>query len=133
MTRRVKDVMTTPVLSVREEWSAAQAADLLARHGFTLLPVVDEHDRLLGVVGESDLLEDPLSGRRGPRPRTVGGVMTTEVLSIAPDTSLGVLEHRMAQYRVRAVPVVEHRRLVGIVTRRDLLRLQEHDHRGARA
>ncbi|WP_214401452.1 CBS domain-containing protein [Pseudonocardia lacus] len=90
MTPRVKDVMTTPVLSVREEWSAAQAADLLARHGFILLPVVDDHDRLLGVVGESDLLEDPLSGRRGARPRTIGGprasTSTSPALSWSPVT-----------------------------------------------
>lgn len=128
MSLRVKDVMSTPVLTVREEWSAAQAADMLARHGFTLLPVVDEHNRLLGVVDESDLLEDPLDGRRGARPHTVGGLMETDVPRIAPDTALGVLEHRMAAMGLRAIPVVDHGFLVGIVTRRDLLRAHGRHH-----
>jgi CBS-domain-containing membrane protein len=131
MTLRVKDIMTTPVLTVGEEWPAAQAAELLARYGFTLLPVVDDQDMLLGVVDESDLLEDPMSGRRGPRPHTVGALMTTHVLRIAPDTAVAVLQHRMATTGRRAIPVVEHGRLVGIVTRRDLLRAERHH--GARS
>ena len=128
MTLRVKDIMTTPVLTVREEWSADQAADMLARYGFTLLPVVDEQDRLLGVVDESDLLEDPFSGRRGARPHTVGTLMNADVVRISPDTSVGVLEHRMSSSGLRAMPVVEHGQLVGVVTRRDLLRAGRHHH-----
>jgi CBS-domain-containing membrane protein len=58
------------------ECPAEQATELLARHGFTLLPVVDDHNRLLGVVDEADLLNDPVSGRRGACPRTEDGLRT---------------------------------------------------------
>ncbi|HEY3691299.1 MAG TPA: CBS domain-containing protein [Pseudonocardiaceae bacterium] len=70
---RAHHVMTQPVLVVPEGESVEHAASLLTRHGYTTLPVVDEENRLVGVVTEQDLLSDPLDGRQLGRPRTVGG------------------------------------------------------------
>lgn len=80
---RVRDVMTTnPLCTVHATTSVEDAAGLLTRHRWTALPVVDEQGRLVGVVGEADLVPDPLDGRRSPRPRSVGEAMTTDVVTV---------------------------------------------------
>lgn len=112
--------MTAPVLSARAHWPVARAVELMLRSGFTALPVVDEQDRLLGLVTEGDVLADRLV--TGGRMRhTVSEVMTTDVLTAPPQLDLAALTRRLVAGGRRVVPVVEHGRLVGIVTRHDLL------------
>ncbi|MBW0096045.1 CBS domain-containing protein [Pseudonocardia sp. KRD-184] len=117
---RARDVMTAPVLSARAHWPVARAAALMLRSGFTALPVVDEQDRLLGLVTEGDVLADRLL--TGGRMRhSVSEVMTVDVLTAPPQLDLAALTRRLVAGGRRVVPVVEHGRLVGIVTRHDLL------------
>lgn len=118
---RACDVMTTPVLSAGEDWPVARAAELMVRLGLTALPVVDEHDRLLGLVTEGDVLLETLDGAGHPR-HTVGDVMVTDVLTAPPQLELTALARRLVAGGRRVVPVVEDGRVLGIVTRRDVLR-----------
>jgi CBS domain-containing protein len=117
---RARDVMSTPVLTARESWSVTWAAEALQRNGFTALPVVDEREQVVGIVTEGDLVVDTLDGGRA-RPTTVGGVMSTDVVTVPAHLDLAVVAHRMQSLGLRAVPVVDHGRLAGIITRRDLL------------
>jgi len=122
VTARASDVMTRAVVTAREDMPVEQAAQTLVAGGYTALPVVDEHRRLIGIVTEAEMLPDPINGRRAG---TVGGVMTTDVISVPEHMAASVVSHRMVSYGLRAVPVVDgydHEILVGIVTRRDLLR-----------
>jgi CBS domain-containing protein len=131
---RAKDLMTSPVVTVGRDTPAKDAARLLVTHGFAVLPVIDAEDRLLGVVTEADLLRDRLlpdprdlihdrpPEPTRPAPPTVAGVMTTEVVTAAPDTHAAELSRLMVDRHLRAVPVVEGDRLVGIVSRVDVLR-----------
>lgn len=131
---RARDLMTSPVVSVGPDAPVKEAARLLVSHGFAVLPVVDANDRLLGVVSEADLLRnrllpdprDLIHGRPSepprPAPPTVGGVMTTDVLTAVPDTHTAELGRLMVDRHLRAVPVVDRDRLVGIVSRVDVLR-----------
>jgi CBS-domain-containing membrane protein len=96
--------------------------------------VVDDDDRLLGIVTEADLLPD----RFAPDPRTlihderpaaaavpaaaVDELMVTDVVSADPDTHITGLSKLMLDRHVRAIPIVDDGRVLGIVTRRDLLR-----------
>jgi CBS domain-containing protein len=118
---RAGEVMTRPVVAVRQDCPLAVAADLMARHGWAGLPVVGEDDRLVGIVGDGDVLVDRLD-QRGSSRSTVAAVMTSEVLAASPDTELGELARRLVSGGRRLVPVVDGGRLVGIVTRGDLLR-----------
>jgi len=128
---RIKDVMTSPVVTVTPTTRLKQAAALLVRHGFNAVPVVDEGD-LVGIVSEADLLglesaPDPrANARRWPAPATrvphlVGEVMTREVLALPPDADAAEAARLMLDRGVKSIPVVVSRRVVGIVTRRDLL------------
>lgn len=116
--------MTRRVLTVREQTPVDDAAALLARYRFTALPVVDRSGFLVGIVSEADLVADPAEGRTGS-PRTVGGVMTRDVISMLPETDLDRLRHWLLTLGLRVMPITDHRRLVGIVTRMDLL-LRDH-------
>jgi CBS domain-containing protein len=120
---RAEDVMTTPAPAVRAHAPIAVAAELMLAHHCPALPVVDELDRLIGIVGDGDvLLHDLGDRRRGPA--TVADLMTREVLAVPRHLELGELRRRLVSGGRRLVPVVDGERLVGIVTRRDLLRLR---------
>jgi CBS domain-containing protein len=118
----VADVMTAgEMVTARADMSTDQAIDLLTQHRFSSLPVVSGDGQLVGIVSEADLLRDPLDGRRSARARTVGGVMTREVVTVPPEASVQVLLGEFVERGLRVVPVVSKGRLVGIVSRSDLL------------
>jgi CBS-domain-containing membrane protein len=131
---RTRDVMTTDVVVVSPDMGARDAARLLAERGFTALPVVDAAGTFVGVVGETELLRDrlPQDPRwlvhgEPPTPRHVPGdvvaqVMTKPAVTVTPNTDLAEVADLMLAHGVRSVPVVHEGRLVGIVTRRDMLR-----------
>jgi CBS domain-containing protein len=126
--------MTREVVTVGPDTSAKYAAEIMAERGFAALPVVDDADRLVGIVAEADVLRgrlpaDPrLHARRGadepdhPPPLLVRGVMTAGVRTVAAGADVADLARLFVDAHLRSVPVVEHDRLVGIVSRRDLLR-----------
>ncbi|HKS44968.1 MAG TPA: CBS domain-containing protein [Amycolatopsis sp.] len=128
---RVLDIMSKPVVTVTQETPAKQAAGLLAAHGFTALPVVDDDERLVGIVTEADLMADriPRDARfsrldaceRHPG-ATVAEVMTTPATAMGPGTELAVLARALLEARIRAMPIVDGARVVGIVTRGDIVR-----------
>jgi CBS domain-containing protein len=130
---QVRDVMTREVLTVGPDTSAKYAGEVLTEHGFAALPVVDSNHELVGIVAEADLLRDRLPTdprlhlRRdeptpaGPPPLVVRGVMTGRVRVVDASTDVSDVARLFVDERLRSVPVVENGRLVGIVSRRDLL------------
>jgi CBS domain-containing protein len=129
-----RDIMTTPVTAVRPGAPIKEAAAVLAARGFTALPVVDADNRLVGIVTEADLVRDRLP--RDPRARchpgdavataattTVGEVMTTPVTAMGAGTDVAVLAKALLAAGHRSMPIAEGSRLVGIVTRRDIVRV----------
>ncbi|MGH4025867.1 MAG: CBS domain-containing protein [Pseudonocardiaceae bacterium] len=134
----VRDVMTRPVVTTRPEISVKDAAVVLAGHRFTALPVVDQDGRLVGMLSEADVVR----GRISPDPRhrawqgteagstasaTVGEVMSCSPVSVDPQADAADLAATMIDRGLRSVPVVEEDRVVGIVTRRNLVRIIARD------
>lgn len=136
----LRDVMTRRVSTVTTSTRCVDAARMLVDGGFTAAPVVDDDGRLVGIVSEADLLRHrlPDDPRRidGPRqrrtPPAVGLVvdaMTTPVESLTPGADVADAVRIMLSERIRCLPVVDGTGVVGIVTRRDLLRVAvESDH-----
>jgi CBS domain-containing protein len=81
---------------------------------------VDEENRLIGIISEHDVINFVLSGDAADS--RVEEAMTTDVVTFAPDTPCPVIANCFAKERLRRVPIVENGRLVGVVSRRDLLR-----------
>jgi CBS domain-containing protein len=126
--------MTRDVVTVGPETSAKYAAEVMAERGYAALPVLDVDNQLAGIVSEVDVLRDRLP--RDPRSHLrrdadssatvlallVRGVMTEDVRTVESTADVADIARLFADEHLRSVPVLEHGRLVGIVSRRDLLR-----------
>ncbi|HEV7663146.1 MAG TPA: CBS domain-containing protein [Chloroflexota bacterium] len=109
-----RDVMTTDVISASPDESVDEAARLLNFHDVSGLPVC-AGGRVIGVVSEADLI-----GKSGS---IVGEVMTTPAVTVSVTTTLERVAEQLTQQRIRRLPVVDDNgQLVGVVSRRDVLR-----------
>jgi CBS domain-containing protein len=119
-TGRVRDAMTTDVVTARVTDQVEAIAARLVELRHRSLPVVDERRQLVGLVSEADLLgKEPLSGRASGR--TVGSVMTKDVVTLSPEDSISSARLLIAEHGLRMVPVVEGGRVVGVLSRSDLV------------
>ncbi|MFF3884344.1 CBS domain-containing protein [Streptomyces sp. NPDC001914] len=159
MTLIVGQVMTSEVVEAHREMSFKDVARLLDRYRISGLPVVDDDDKVVGVISETDLLRLQANRSRGGRlrhrllpslrralpwprrpERTAGGVttaaaggvrattveqlMSTPAITVHPEQRVADAARVMERHRVERLPVVdEEDRLIGIATRRDLLRV----------
>lgn len=141
---QARDIMTRTVITVTATTTIHEAATLLASNGFTALPVVDDAGALVGLLTEVDILRDrfPRDPRfhcsdagsvQGPDTRapaaTVGAVMTSPAASVPAGADVVDLVTIMRDDGLRSLAVVDGPRLVGIVTRRDLVRTLTRDDR----
>jgi CBS domain-containing protein len=106
--------MTTRVVTITEDQSKQQAARLLSQHRISGLPVVNADQVVVGVVTEYDVI-----GKEG---QTVGEIMTRGVISVTPDTELEEVSHLLVHERIKRLPVLDQGKLVGIVSRADLVK-----------
>jgi CBS-domain-containing membrane protein len=141
MTRRtVGDVMTAQVAAVRTATPFKEVVRILADWRVSAVPVLDENDRIAGVVSEADLLPKeeypaaagaPLLVRRRERVArakatggTAGQLMTAPAITARPDMTVGQAATVMERHGVKRLPVVDDEgALIGIVSRRDLLKV----------
>jgi CBS domain-containing protein len=142
-----KDVMTTEVVTVRPETTVQELAKILSEKSISGAPVVDAGNRLVGLVSEGDLLHRAETGterRVQPRRswwldsvvaeeemardyvkahgRTVADIMTRDVISVDETADLADIAMLLETKRIKRVPVVAGDRLVGIVSRANLVR-----------
>jgi CBS domain-containing protein len=113
--------MTTPAPAVQADLPLPVAVELLLEYGYPALPVVDDDGQLIGIVGDGDVILHRLDRRRCGG-STVADAMTTQVLAVPRQLELEELSRRLVSGGHPLLPVVEDRRLVGVVTRRELLR-----------
>lgn len=130
----VRDVMTSPAITVTTGTSVKDGLRLLAGHNVTALPVVSADGHLLGVVSEADLLHDAVRHddrchlmphehvEPGP-PRTVDDVMTTLSFTVPPDGDMCDAIELMTSTAVKSLPVIERGKVIGVVSRSDVVRL----------
>lgn len=140
---KAADLMSTSVVAVPPDTPVAAIAELLAARGISAVPVIDQESRPVGIVTEGDLIRRLADQPRGPfgwfldvfRDKTpmaarfakahgkvARDVMTTALVSVGVEASVEQVAQLMEQHNVRRVPVLRDGRLVGIVSRADLLR-----------
>src|SRR5689334_940066 len=110
----VREIMTSDVISVSEDSTIENAARILARHRISGLPVLNADGSLTGLVTEYDFIS-----KQG---HTVADIMSRGVISVTEDTDVEEVSHLLTNRRIRRVPVLRGDRLVGIVSRSDLVR-----------
>jgi CBS domain-containing protein len=130
---RVKELMSAPVVCVSPDTPLKQVASILVERGISAVPVVEEDGWLVGIVSEADLIrletsEDPrrhILSRGDARehvPATAGEVMTRDVIALWEDADAAEAARLMVERRVKRIPIVSGGQVVGILSRRDLLR-----------
>ncbi|MDI9883357.1 CBS domain-containing protein [Streptomyces sp. HNM0645] len=144
-TSKVGEVMTPDVIQACQETPLKDVAQLLARHRISGLPVVDADDKVLGMISATDLVRRqasqarPAQGIRSwlpalrrkarvaaakARAMTAGQLMSTPAITVHPEQRVADAARVMERHRIERLPVVdEEDRLIGIATRRDLLRV----------
>jgi CBS-domain-containing membrane protein len=144
----VADIMTRQVISVTPQTTIAEAAQLLLDNRISGLPVVDPGGAVVGIVTEGDLLRRVETGTQrrhshwlefliapgrlareytDANARNVGEVMSAEVVSVTPGDALPEVIRLMERHHVKRLPVIEAGRLVGIVSRANLVRALLHN------
>ncbi|HLO47785.1 MAG TPA: CBS domain-containing protein, partial [Kamptonema sp.] len=114
-----RDLMSSPVRTIRPETSIAETHRILLRYGHSGLCVVDDRDRLVGIISRRDI---DIALHHGFSHAPVKGYMTPQLKTIAPDTTLPEIESLMVTYDIGRLPVLDNNQLVGIVSRTDVLR-----------
>ncbi len=128
---KASDIMTRGVITVVPQTPVQEAIALLAAHAIASLPVIDDEGDVIGIVSEIDLLRDRIPRREvgdrrpgadPPPGRIVNDVMNEPVVCLPPGADLADVAELLLANHVRAVPIIDGPDLVGIVSRRDLLR-----------
>ncbi len=114
-----RDLMSSPVRTIRPETTIAEAQRILLRYGHSGLSVVDAQGQLVGVISRRDI---DIALHHGFSHAPVKGYMTTNVKTITSNTTLPQIESLMVTYDIGRLPVLENEKLMGIVTRTDVLR-----------
>jgi len=141
-----KDVMTKDVITVRPEEKVENAARILLDNKISGIPVVDEHNHVLGIITEKDLmikarelmvpfyltlfdsiifLENPIRFNNDLKKYAASDVkeaMTDKVYSVEEDTPVTDVVAIMQKRRINRVPVLRHGKLIGIISRNDILK-----------
>ena len=128
---RVREIMSSPVVCVPPDRPLKEVAKILVTHGISAVPVVDRGE-LVGIVSEADLLPlelapdprahlAPLPEASPPASRIASEVMTPDVVALPEEADVADAGRLMLERRIKSIPVLRGRRVVGIVARRDLL------------
>jgi CBS domain-containing protein len=136
------DLMTTEVVTIDEDATAQEAAALMLRHRISALPVVDRSGKLVGIVSEGDLMRRAELGTERERSwwlelltanrdlaadyvkahgRKVGEVMTRNPITATPKTPINAIALMLEKHGIKRVPILDHGKLVGVVSRANLL------------
>jgi CBS domain-containing protein/DNA-directed RNA polymerase subunit RPC12/RpoP len=116
----VKDVMTREVITFREDTPVDQIAQTLTGKHITGAPVVDDNNNVIGIVSEMDVI-----GKRG---ETARDIMSRNVISVTEDTGLDEAARLLVGERIRRLPVTSRGRMVGLISRSDVLEVFAHSH-----
>jgi CBS domain-containing protein len=140
------DIMTKDVIAVTTETTIRELAEIMTRHRIGSVPVVDDKGALIGIVTESDLIEQDKNFHiptvislfdwviylesekkfekelKRMTGQTVGDIYTKEAMTVEPQTTISEIADIMCDKRIHSLPVVDAGKLVGIVSRIDLIR-----------
>ncbi|WP_431974598.1 CBS domain-containing protein [Micromonospora haikouensis] len=117
-----RDIMTSDVTCVREQDDLRAAARQMARLGVGSLPICGDDDQLRGMLTDRDIVVKVLAEGLDPATVTVGELAQGEVVTIGADDDAAEVLRTMARHKVRRLPVVDGRDLVGIVAVADVAR-----------
>lgn len=117
---KAKDIMTKDVITIGPDSILGDAIKKMLEYKISGMPVVDEDGKLVGIISEKDILNFAFCGYL--RTTKISKAMSTKVVSFSPNERIEKLALSISKYHFRRVPIVENEKVVGIVSRRDVIR-----------
>lgn len=108
-----KNIMTRDVITVSPDMAVKRVAALLIKNQISGAPVADQKGNIVGVVSEADIL-----AKKGKQVRQI---MSTKVISVKEDTSVKEIARLMTTHRIKRLPVMNGRKVIGIISRADVV------------
>lgn len=144
---QVKDIMVKEVITINKKATIAEIARVLVANSISGVPVVDDEEVLVGIVSEGDLLHKETSPRLPDFINILGAIiyyngveqynedfkkltagqadsiMTAVVVTVSPEEEIDKVAKLMLEHGIKRIPVVENDKIVGIISRRDIIKL----------
>ena len=118
-----KDVMSQAVISISPHDSLGEAMEIIVENAISGLPVIDSNGRLAGIISEMDRIK--ISAATDVEDARVADYMTQGVITVDKDATLNQIAELLVRAGIRRLPVMSNGRVIGIVSRRDLVRVLE--------
>jgi predicted transcriptional regulator len=116
----VEDIMKTDTESVRDNCTVEKLKEVMRKTRHGKFPVLDENEKLVGIITLKDITADVSGGE------LVSRLMTKEPITVAPKTSVAYVAHIMVWEGIELIPVVDNKKLVGVVSRQDVIKALQH-------
>jgi len=117
----VKDVMSSPAVTVQENAAANKVAELMKKHAYGCIIVATKDDKPIGIITERDLVVRVLAKNAKPDTVKAKDVMTAPLMTVEPDATISEAARRMSKLDIRRLAVIYKEKLVGIVSSKDVL------------
>lgn len=118
---KAEEMMTKNVITISLDATLKDAIELLLCEKISGMPVIDADGKMIGIISEKDILNFAFSGNLNNT--KVSEAMTKNVKSFPPDTNVDLIALDISHHQFRRVPIVEEGKVVGIVSRRDIIRV----------
>jgi CBS domain-containing protein len=117
----VKDVMSSPVITITEDAPANKVAELMDEHGLGCIIVTSKEGKPLGIITERDLVARVLAKNAKPDSVKANEVMTSPLITIEPDATISEAARRMSRLNIRRLGVIYKGQLIGVLSSKDIL------------
>ncbi len=117
----VSEIMITHIKSLNEDDTVQNAVNSMAKHSIASLIVQDSKGCPVGIVTEGDIIKKVLAEEKSPKKVKLKKIMTKDIFTITPQTSIGKASAFMKKRKISKLPVTENEKIVGFVTKSDIL------------
>jgi CBS domain-containing protein len=123
----VKDILQAKdrrLITVGPDATLKQAMELLLKNKISSLPVLDDDEKLIGIISDKDIFRKAYEDARGFQTKTVGDCMSTNLIVGLPEDDLAYIAGVMTENRIRHVPIVHREKIIGLLSVGDIVKTQ---------
>jgi len=124
---KVKDFMTNDIAFVTTDAKVSDVAKLMQENHVGSVPICNEENNVVGMITDRDIVLRNVANRKDPNQTPVTEIMTTDIVTVEPNTDIYKVSRIMAEKQIRRIPVVENNKIVGMVTIGDLTKDRNFD------
>jgi len=117
----VSDIMVKDIKTLKDENSAKDAVDMMSNLSISGIMIIDKDNKPMGMISEGDLIKKVFHKDKDPKKVKISEIMSKELFTIKPDLSIGECSEIMKNRKISKLPVMDKGKIVGYVTKADLL------------